>query len=54
MLLMIDHARYEELIAAEERLCLLELAVERCNPYSGDLYLIKKIFDLEDEKGNEE
>ena len=46
----VERDRYEELLAKEERLILLEKAVSKCNPYSGDLYTIKKIFCIEEER----
>ena len=49
----VERDRYEELLAKEERLILLEKAVSKCNPYSGDLYTIKKIFCIDEEERKE-
>lgn len=42
--------RYEELLAKEERLCLLERSIKLAD-YSVDLKNIREIFEL-NEKGN--
>lgn len=42
-LIEIDRSRYEELIACEERIRLLEKAVMKCNLYC-DIDLLKRLF----------
>lgn len=48
-LIEIDRSRYEELIACEERIRLLEKAIMKCNLYC-DVELLKRLFIEGDNK----
>lgn len=45
--IVVSQIRYEDLIAKEERLCLLETALSLTTGYSGDVDRIKEIFGIE-------
>lgn len=45
----IELSRYDELISREEELYRLKKAISEITPYSSDINLIKKFFDIEPE-----
>lgn len=50
-MLLLEKERYAELVAAEERLKLIEKALGSCNLYSGDIHIVKTIFAIDEKKG---
>lgn len=42
----VDQDRYDELVAAEERLYILEKAIQKLNFYHADFEIFKSLFDL--------
>lgn len=43
----VDQNRYDELVAAEERLYILETAIKNCNFYNAEFEVLKKLFELD-------
>ena len=46
----VEQARYEDLLAKEERLRLLEQSILQHNGYLSDIERIKKLFDIKEQE----
>lgn len=44
----VDQERYDTLVAAEERLYILEKAIQKLNFYNAEFEVFKKLFDLDE------
>ena len=44
----VDQERYDTLVAAEERLYILEKAIQKLNFYNADFETFKRLFDLDE------